>query len=164
MARSGSTGRSRRDLVRAAVLLPAALLARSSAATDYASAEEALDALDALQAEVLERLRRLEEQVPAVRSFAESLRRDHERHRREREELRRRLGLRPAAAKPAPPAEDLDLAALKEAQERLAYAHAEALPALGVPLAVQALARHLVDASRHLTLLGLWLDEEERRG
>jgi hypothetical protein len=33
-----------------------------------------------------------------------------------------------------------------------------------VPLAVQALARHLVDASRHLTLLGLWLDEEERRG
>jgi hypothetical protein len=167
MARSGSTGSRRRELLRAAALLPAALLARPrvAAATDYTSAEEAFAALDTLEAEVQERLRRLGAEVAVARAFAASLQRDHEKHLREREDLRRRLGLRPAASKRAPPPADaLDLVALKDVQEKLTYAHAEALPVLGQAPAVQTLARHMVDASRHLTLLGLWMEEEERRG
>jgi hypothetical protein len=44
------------------------------------------------------------------------------------------------------------------------YAHAEALPALGQAPAVREVARHMIDQSRHLTLLGLWIEAEEERG
>lgn len=167
MADSGSTGSGgRRTLLKAAALAPFAVLLRPSDAsgTDYASAGEALAAIDALEAEVVERLRRLEESVSSARAFAASLKRDHEGHRRGRDELRLRLRL--PAATPARPsvADALDLEALRGAQEKLTYAHAEALPALGDATAVQTLARHMVDLSRHLTLVGLWIEAEERRG
>ena len=133
-------------------------------ATGYASAGEALAAIDALEAEVVERLLRLEESVFSARAFAASLKRDHQGHRRERDRLRSRLGLGARATPKATFDDPLDLEALRAAQERLTYAHAEALPTLADAAAVQVLARHLVDLSRHLTLVGLWMEAEERRG
>jgi hypothetical protein len=136
-------------------------------ATDYASAEQAFAAIDDLEAEVVARLRRLMAEVKAAESFAASLLRDHERHRRERASLCQDFGLaRPPTSAPEAPAPDdaLDLAALKEVQERLMYAHAEALPALGEAGMVRGLAAHMVDQSRHLTLLRLWIEADEERG
>ena len=167
MAASGSTGRGgRRCLLKAAALAPLALLVRprDASGTDYASAGEALASIDALEAEVAFRLSRLEESVSSARAFAASLRRDQEAHRRERDAVRRRLGV-PAATTTRPSVADaLELEALRGAEEKLTYAHAEALPALGEATAVQTLARHMVDLSRHLTLVGLWIEAEERRG
>ena len=54
--------------------------------------------------------------------------------------------------------------AFRAAQEKLTLAHAEALPALADAPSVQVLASHMVDQSRHLTLVGLWIEAEERRG
>jgi hypothetical protein len=53
-----------------------------------------------------------------------------------------------------------DLEGLRAAQEALAYAHAEGLPALGDSFVVDALARHMVDLSRHLTVTQLWIEAE----
>ena len=58
----------------------------------------------------------------------------------------------------------LSLPALRRSQEALVYAHAEGLPAIGDALAVDRLARHMVELSRHLAVIGLWIDAEERRG
>ncbi len=44
------------------------------------------------------------------------------------------------------------------------HAHAEGLPALGDAGAVAVLARHMVDASRHLTVIDLWIEAEDVRG
>ncbi|HXK10606.1 MAG TPA: twin-arginine translocation signal domain-containing protein [Vicinamibacteria bacterium] len=161
-----STGdRSRRDLLRAAASASVALaLGAPSGAADYASPAEALRAIDAFEAEVVARLEALGRSVAPARAFASSLLRDLERHRRGREATRRRLGLgieEPARVSPAAP---LDLRALHGAQEKLAYAHAEALPAFADPRDVRSLARHMVDAARHLAVTALWLDAEEERG
>ena len=99
-----------------------------------------------------------------ARAFAESLLRDHARHRAERDRVRGLLGLAAASAPPATaPADALDLEALKAAQEKLTYAMAEALPVLGRADAVRTIAGQMVDCSRHLTLVGLWIEAEERR-
>ena len=167
MADSGSTGRvGRRALLRTAVLAPLAVVLRpqEAAATDYASAGAAFAAIDALEAEVVLRLRGLEQSGAAARAFATSLKGDHEAHGREREGLRARLGLGARGASKPTVDDALDLEALRAAQEKLTYAHAEALPALADAQAVQVLARHLVDLSRHLALVGLWIEAEERRG
>jgi hypothetical protein len=166
MAASAFTGRDRRRLLEGSLLLPVglALWPQAAGGTDYASAGEALAAIDGAEAEVVLRLRRLEAEVGVAQAFARSLLRDHEAHRRERAGVRRELGLGPPSAEASPPEDALDLAALREAQEKLTYAHAEALPALGEASAVRGLARHLVDQSRHLTLLGLWIQAEEDRG
>jgi len=160
-----STGRRR--FLRGAAAAPLALLARPSAlpATEYASAFEVLDAIDRREADVDGRLAAIVRAVPGARPFADSVGADHARHRAEREKLRRRLRLRapaPALA-PAPAKPDLSLAALREAQQQLVHAHAEGLPALGDAGAVDLLARHMVDASRHLTVIDLWLEAEEGR-
>ena len=78
--------------------------------------------------------------------------------------LRSRLGLGAPSAPKVVVEDAPDLEALRAALEKLTYAHAEALPALGDAQAVQVLARHMVDLSRHLTLVGLWIEAEERRG
>ena len=101
-----------------------------------------------------------------AQAFAGSVASDHARHRADRDKLRRRLKL-PASSAPAPaPAAkpDLSLAALREAQQQLVHAHAEGLPALGDAGAVAVLARHMVDASRQLTVIDLWIEAEELRG
>jgi regulator of replication initiation timing len=128
------------------------------------SREEVFAAIDALEGEVSERLRALSEALPSARPFVTSVLRDHERHRATRARLRNRLGL-PAAAPTRAAAEDLvSLASLRAAQEALVHAHAEGLPALGDEIAVDALARHMVALSRHLTVIDLWIEAEDSRG
>jgi hypothetical protein len=167
MADSGFTGRSGRwKVLKAAALAPigALLCPKVGSPADYASAGEALAAIDVLEGEVVARLRALEAGVSPARAFAASLKRDHDAHRRERDGLRERLGLGARASSKGAAIGVVDLEALRAAQERLTFAHAEALPALANPPSVQVLARHMVDLSRHLTLLGLWIEAEERRG
>ena len=45
----------------------------------------------------------------------------------------------------------------------VALANAEGLPALPDAAAVDLLARHMVEESRHLTVIDLWIADEERR-
>ncbi len=131
---------------------------------DYAGAAEVFATIDVLEAEVSQRLRALSEALPSARPFATSLLRDQERHRAGRARLRKRLGL-PGADVPRKPAADpVSLGALRTAQEALVHAHAEGLPAIGDEIAVDALARAMVDLSRHLTVIDLWIEAEEARG
>lgn len=162
----GSTGRpSRRALLEAIAVAPAlaALGARLDAA-EYASAAEALAAIDAAEAEVAERLGAIGSLVASARPFVASVLRDHEAQRAARERLRRRLGLPPGAAPRPAVGDPTDLGALRSAQERLVHAHAEGLPALGDSAAVRTLARHMIELSRHLTVIDLWIEAEESRG
>lgn len=165
MPPSASTGSGRRRLLKAAGLLPAALIlpARAEAA-DYASAEAALQAVEGLAAEVVARLQSLAAGVAAARAFAGSLMRDQTRHRNERDRVRNLLGMAAVPApRVAPPEDALDLEALKGALEKLTYALAESLPVLGRAPAVRTIASQVVDSSRHLTLVSLWIEAEERR-
>ena len=159
-----STGR--RLFLRGAAAAPLALLAGPAAlrATDYASASEVLDAIDRREADVDGRLVAIARAVAGVEAFAGSVRADHARHRAERQRLRRRLKLSAFAPPPPPASPDLSLATLREAQQQLVHAHAEGLPALGDAGAVDLLAHHMVDASRHLTVIDLWIEAEETRG
>ena len=52
---------------------------------------------------------------------------------------------------------------LRTALEHLMHAHAEGLPALARGASVQRLAEHMIDISRMLTIVDLWLDEEDER-
>jgi hypothetical protein len=159
-----STGRRR--FLRGAAASPLALLARPTAAgaTDYATASDVLDAIDRLEAGVDGRLAAIARAVAGADTFARSVTADHARRRAERERLRRRLRLAPSTP-PVPSSEpDVSLAGLREAQQQLVHAHAEGLPALGDAGAVDRLARHMVDGSRHLTVIDLWIEAEEERG
>ncbi len=165
-----STGRPdglpRRTLLRAIALAPAAAvtLAPRLDATEYASAAAVFAAVDDIEAEVDLRLRAIVEVVPSARTFVSSVLRDREAHRAARERLRKRFGL-PSASPPRPRVDDpVDLAALRAAQERLVYAHAEGLPALGDRLGVDTMARNMVDLSRQLTVIDLWIEAEGNRG
>ena len=170
---AGVGGRSishdRRILLKALLLAPAAALAaRSSSATDYASAVEVFDAIDGLEAAAAARLRAFQRSVPASRGLVASVTADYQRHRDVRRRLRRRLGLRDslppdaatASAHAATASGPPDLEGLRAAQEALMYAHAEGLPAAGDPFVVDALAHHMVDLSRHLTVTQLWIEKE----
>jgi len=151
---------------RGAAATPLAYLAlpARARATDYASAAEVLDAIDRLEADVDGRLAAIAREVAGARAFAGSVGADHAGHRAARARLRRRLKL-PAAGPPStPPAGESSLAGLREAQQRLVHAHAEGLPALGNAAGVALLARHMVDASRHLTVIDLWIEGEEQSG
>ena len=154
----------RRALLRGLAAAPVALAAAGVHAADYASPAEVFLAIDALEAEVGQRLRALSEAMPAARPLARSLLRDHERQRADRERLRARLGL-PAGGRLRAQAGDLlSLSALRRSQEALVHAHAEGLPAIGDPIAIDRLARHMVELSRHLAVIDLWIDAEESRG
>jgi hypothetical protein len=131
---------------------------------DYASASEVFAAIEAGEAAVSERLRALSEALASARPFATSVLRDHARHRATRARLRARLGLPAAAPLPARGRDLLSLAALREAQESLVHVHAEGLPAIDDALAVDALARNMVDLARHLTVIDLWIEAEQSRG
>lgn len=147
-----------------ALLAGTAFLPRIARAREYTSAAEVLDTIDRLSAEVDAALAVIAKGLPAVLPFAESVRADHVRERADRAAIRARRRLR-AAIGPAPvtrPSRSLD--ALRTLQQELVHAHAEGLPALDDPAAVQVLARHLVEASRRLTVIDLWLELEEQRG
>lgn len=154
----------RRTLIRAMAAAPLGLAEGGLGAAEYASPGEVLPLIDALEAEVGERVRALSEAMPGARAFASSLRRDHERLRRERERLRGRLGLPPGEPVRPRGTDPPSLEALRASQQALVHAHAEGLPALGDPQAVDRLARHLVEVSRHLAVIDLWIDAEESRG
>lgn len=156
-----STGSGRRALLKGMALAPlAALGARAGEAKDYGSAREVFDAIDGLESDVAARLRGLRVALAAAGPFAASVLADHARHQAARARFRRRLGL-PASsgATPSAPAEP-DLEGLRAAQEALVYAHAEGLPAIADPFVVGALARHMVDLSRHLTVTQLWIETQ----
>ncbi len=132
---------------------------------DYSNAAEVFAAIDAREAEVSLRLRALSEALPSARAFVTSVLRDQERHRAMRARLRARLGLPAPAPPPRTAAADLlSLASLRTAQEALVHAHAEGLNAIGDDIAVDALARQMVDLSRHLAVIDLWMETEESRG
>jgi hypothetical protein len=161
-----TTGSSRRAILEHAALGALALLAwpRRVEATDYGSAGEVFDAVDRLEADVGARLRAIAAALPSARPFVSSLLGDHERHRAVRLRLRRRLHL-PAPSLPDPAAApEIALDALRAGQEALVYAHAEGLPALGDAGAVDAMARNMIDLSRHLTVIDLWIEAEAARG
>jgi hypothetical protein len=154
----------RRAVLRTIAAAPALLAGVPARATDYPSAGEVFAAVDLREAEVGLRLHALSEAMPAARPFATSLLHDHERQRAERERLRRRLSLPPSAAGPAQASDLLSLAPLRAAQQALVHAHAEGLPAVGDAFVVDRLARHMVELSRHLAVIDLWIEAEENRG
>jgi hypothetical protein len=156
-----STGSGRRALLKAAALAPlAALAARAGEAKDYTSAQEVFDAIDGLEADVAARLRALRLALASSAPFAASVLADHARHRAARSRFRRRLGLPPPADGGAGAQAEPDLEGLRAAQEALVYAHAEGLPAVADPFVVDALANHMVDLSRHLTVTQLWIETQ----
>lgn len=158
---------ARRAFLCRAGLAPLGLLALDppAVAAQDASAVDALDAIERLAAGVVARLQALDRRVPAAHAFLASALRDHERLVHERAELRGRLRLPPAPSVAAGAGEaDRSLAGLREAQDALVYAHAEALPALRDPAAVDRLARHLTELARHLTVIDLWIEAEAQRG
>lgn len=163
---SGAVAVGRRELLTASALAPLlSLLARGEAsAAEYASAADALDALDRLEVDVSVRLSAIAAALPAARAFVASVLADQRVHAAERSEVRRRLRVPESAPPAAPASAERDLASLRAAQEALVYAHAEGLPALGDPQAVHVLARHLVATARHLTVIDLWIEAEDRRG
>jgi hypothetical protein len=147
------------------MLAGSAIAPRAAFARDYASAAEVLDTIDRLAGEVDGALSVIAAAVPGARPFAASVRTDHVRERADRDAIRSRLHLAaPAAgARPASPSASLD--ALRATQQELVHAHAEGLPALDDPAAVQTVARHMVEAARRLTVIDLWLElEAERAG
>jgi hypothetical protein len=161
-----TTGFSRRAILWNAALgaLTALAWPRRVGATDYGSASEVFDAVDRLEADVGARLGAIAAALPSARPFASSLLRDHERHRAVRLRWRRRMRLA-VPSTPAPAAvADAALDALRAGQEALVYAHAEGLPALGDAGAVDAMARNMIDLSRHLTVIDLWIEAEGTRG
>jgi hypothetical protein len=162
---SDEQGCSRRSVLGLLGIASAASLVTvpGAEAKDYASAAEVLGEIDRLEADVAGRLAPLRTVGPAAGRFAESMGADLQRHREERAWVRRRLGLAASTGVPASPS-DPALDALRSSQEALVYAHAEGLPALGDPAAVDTLARHMVDLSRHLTVIDLWIEAEGQRG
>jgi hypothetical protein len=122
-----------------------------------------MTAIDALEADVAGRLSALAAALPSARALVESLLADQARHREVRTDVRRVLHL-PVAPPFSPSRGDTSLDALRTAQEALVYAHAEGLPALGAPAAVDAMARNMTDLARHLTVLDLWIEAEAARG
>lgn len=136
-----------------------ALAASRADARDYASPAEVLDTIDRLSAEVDASLAAIARKVQGAQPFAASVRADHARQRRDRDAIRARMALAPPPALP-PPTPVTALDALRETQQELVHAHAEGLPALHDPGAVQVLAGHMVDLARHLTVIDLWLELE----
>jgi hypothetical protein len=140
-----------------------AFVSRAAHARDYASAAEVLDTIDGLARDVEGALAAIAGVVPGAQPFAASVRADHARERADRDAIRGRLRL--PAAPPGRPSADAStsLDVLRAAQQELVHAHAEGLPALNDAAAVQALAGHMVEAARRLTVIDLWIEMEAER-
>ena len=160
---SSDRRRSRRAVLKAIAAAPFAALVSRADARDYASAAEVLGEIDRLEAELDARLAILSAAVPSSSSLVRSVLGDHDRHRRTRSALRRRLHLAPAAESAAGSSSArATLAALQILAQDLVHAHAEGLPALRDTAAVGALARDMVDDARHLAILQMWAEAEEQ--
>jgi hypothetical protein len=142
---------TRRGALGLLAALPA--VATPAFAREYATETELLATIDTLSAEVAARLDALARAVPRARAFVASATADLARHRRERG----------GAGKPVPPAsleQATSLPRLRTALESLMHAHAEGLPVLADGAHVQRLAGHLIDLSRLLTVVDLWMEGE----
>lgn len=140
---------------------PFVTLAAAAGARDYGSAAEVFAEIDRLEAELDARLLALSAAAAAAAPLARSVRADHDRHRRARAALRRRLRLAGAPPSAPPPAPPVTIAALTALAQDLVHAHAEGLPAIRDVAAVDALAHHMVDDARHLAVLQMWAEAEE---
>jgi hypothetical protein len=134
---------------------------RRAEAKDYALPEEVLQDIARLEAAVGARLALVQAAVPGAAGFAASVQAVHARHWAARTRLARRLGLSPGRVPTV--AADPTLSGLREAQAALMHAHVEGLPALPDASAVDLLARHMVEEARHLAVIDLWIEAEERR-
>jgi hypothetical protein len=163
---------ARRRLLQALLGAPLAGLAALPAAgeaRDYASAEEVLAEIDRLESDLDARLAALATLVPTVAVFARSVHADHERHRVSRAAIRKRMhvaaGGSSSVAGAAPASRSgLALAQLQSLAQDLVHAHAEGLPAIGDAVAVDVLARAMVDDARHLAVLQMWAEAEQAGG
>ena len=154
---------ARRAALKALMTAPLMAAATGTEAKDYASASELLAEIDRLERDLDARLVALAAGFPAAAAFAGSVRADHERHRRTRAGLRRRLSLAEAGAAPGPGG-SLAVDALRSLAQDLVHAYAEGLPALRDARAVDALARDMVDDARHLAVLQMWMETEQPGG
>ena len=151
---------SRRSVLKTMIAAPLVAIVARADARDYTSAGEVFAEIDRLEAELDARLSSLATRFPAAASLARSVRADHERHRRVRAGLRRRLGVAQAPPAPAPTA-TASVDAMRAIAQDLVHAHAEGLPALRDAEAVDTLARNMVDDARHLAVLQMWMETEQ---
>jgi hypothetical protein len=153
----------RRAILRAVAASALAGLAARADARDYGSAAEVLAEIDRLESELDARLSALAASMPSAAALGRSVHADHERHRRARAALRARLHLGSAAAIAGPPPGRflLTLAQIQAIAQDLVHAYAEGLPAIGDPIAAEALARDMVDDARHLAVLQMWAEAED---
>jgi hypothetical protein len=148
-------------VLRALAALPAGALVRDASGDDYESASAVFAALESRSATADARLAALGDALPVAASFVRSARGDLARHRRERQALGRRRGVAFEGAPAAVEVEEpLSLPRLRAALEELMHTHAEGLPALRDRLLVQKLAEHMVDLSRQVTVVDLWIEKE----
>ncbi|HZM49445.1 MAG TPA: hypothetical protein VFE68_03100 [Vicinamibacteria bacterium] len=153
----------RRAALKALLAAPLIPLAARAEARDYASAGEVLAEIDRLEGELDARLATLAASFPAAAALAASVRADHDRHRRARVALRRRLRLAEAGPS-SPPAGRGSVDALRALAQDLVHAYAEGLPAIKDAQGVDVLARHMVDDARHLAILQMWTETEQPGG
>ena len=154
---------ARRAVLKTLAAAPLVVLVPRADARDYTSAAEVLAEIDRLESDLDARLAGLAAAFPAAASFAASVRADHERHRRTRASLRRRLRLTDAATASGP-AGGASVDALRALAQDLVHAYAEGFPALKDAQAVDTLARHMVDDARHLAVLQMWMETEQPGG
>lgn len=154
----------RRGFIGALAGLSVAGTGPAKAASAPAGAAAVFASIDALEREVAQRLGAVAGGRAAARAFLKSVTADRERHRRERLELRKRFGLAWVPVPAATLADPDDLALLRERQQALVHAHAEGLPALHDPEAVDTLGKHMVDLARQLAVIDLWLEPEREEG
>jgi hypothetical protein len=153
----------RRTALKALVAAPLVPWAARAEARDYTSAAEVLGEIDRLESELDARLAALAASFPAATALAASIRADHDRHRRARRDLRRRLRVAEAAPS-SPPGGRVSVDALRALAQDLVHAYAEGLPALRDARAVDMLARDMVDDARHLAVLQMWMETEQPGG
>jgi hypothetical protein len=146
---------TRRGVLRAAAAWPAAALALPADARDYGDAAELFAAVEALAANAEQRLEALSRVYPPARRFAASARADLARHRKERARLSGRAAAAPA--RPDPVEEPASLSRLRAVLADLMHACAEGLPALRRQESVRRLGEHIVDLSRLVTIVDLWI-------
>jgi len=150
---------ARRAVLKTLAAAPLVVLVPRADAREYTSAAEVLAEIDRLESDLDARLAGLAAAFPAAASFAASVRADHERHRRTRASLRRRLRLTDVAPASGP-AGGASVDALRALAQDLVHAYAEGFPALKDAQAVDTLARHMVDDARHLAVLQMWMETE----
>jgi hypothetical protein len=154
---------ARRAALKVVLAAPLVALASRADARDYTSAGEVLAEIDRLEDDLDARLRALAANFPAAEPFSASVRADHERHRRTRAALRRRLRLTDTTPVSGP-AGSTSVDALRALAQDLVHAYAEGLPAIKDAPAVDTLARHMVDDARHLAVLQMWMETEQPGG